>query len=376
MSEKVIKPDLEFVNDVIAAGGTDLKKCFQCATCSVVCNMTPDDHPFPRKEMINAQWGLKDELFRNPDIWLCHQCSDCTAHCPRGAKPGEVLNAIRKMSIQHYSAPSWLSKLVNDPRYLLLLLVLPVVLLLGVMTANKINIGSPERPDGNIIFAKFIPTTTGIDPLFVTAFAFAVIMLFMGIRRYWADMRKTAEPEGFMIDGVIATISEVFTHKNFKKCNVTVSRSVSHLIVFYSFVALAITTAIAAAYLYGTEFGFLHKEQPYSLLDPMKILGNAGAIALALGILLVIMNRFSNAEKAGMGGYYDWLFIGIVTYIAASGIMSELLRLAGMGVAYPIYFSHLVAVFFLFFYAPYSKMAHMLYRGTAMVFAKMTKRKY
>ena len=59
----------------------------------------------------------------------------------------------------------------------------------------------------------------------------------------------------------------------------------------------------------------------------------------------------------------------------ATGILSELVRLADIAVlAYAIYFVHLIVVFFLFAYAPFSKMAHMLYRATAMVFAKATER--
>ena len=100
MSEAiVIKPDLDFVKGVIDAGGSSLKKCYQCATCTVVCKVTPDKDPFPRKEMVWAQWGLKEKFQGNPDVWLCHQCGDCSEICPRGAKPGDTLAAIDQFNV-------------------------------------------------------------------------------------------------------------------------------------------------------------------------------------------------------------------------------------------------------------------------------------
>ncbi len=387
-----ISPDLGFVKDVIAGGGESLKKCFQCATCSVVCNVTPDDKPFPRKEMIYAQWGLKDKLLPNPDIWLCHQCSDCTAYCPRGAKPGEVLNAVRKLSIQHYSVPRFLGKAVSSPQYLVLLLAIPAVIFLIILASiGHLNLANiPRNEAEQISYAKFLKSFY-IDGVFVPVAMFAVFSLAIGVYRYWKDMGRAAGSarwigviKGGLFSTIISTIGEIISHRRFEKCNVTKDRKVAHLLVFFSFIGLAITTTWAVVYLYGyeimhymgkTPYSWMLGESPYPLTDPVKILANGSALALLIGISLVIRNRLKNKEKAGGGGYYDWLFINIVFLVMATGILSELVRLADIAIlAYSIYFVHLVVVFFLIAYAPFSKMAHMVYRATAMVFAKHSER--
>ena len=387
MAEQIIRPDVNFINDVIAAGGESVKKCFQCATCSVVCNVTPEDNPFPRKEMIHAQWGLKDKLMSNPDVWLCHQCSDCTAYCPRGAKPGEVLGAVRKLSIAHYATPGFLGKAVGSPKALIGLLAVPVIIFIVAIMIQ----GHSFFPEGDIIYAEKFMKVPYIDVIFSAAALFAVFGFFMGITRYWKDLTKNIEVssnpwqrkvKGSMISIIIETILEFVTHKRFKKCDVTRDRANTHLFVFFGFVGLAITTTWAIAYLYGHEFFgikafsvFHFGESPYPLYDPMKILGNLSALILLSGIFMVITNRRKNAEKAGNGSYYDWLFISIIFVIVTTGILSEVLRLAQIPLlAYPTYFIHLVVVFFLFAYAPYSKMAHMVYRMTALVFAKYSGR--
>src|SRR4030043_793973 len=186
----VIKPDLQFVNQVIASGGETLKKCYQCDTCSVVCSLAPDSKPFPRKEMLQAQWGLK-EVVQSPDIWLCHHCSDCTVLCPRGAKPGEVLNALRKLCIEQYSAPPMLAKMVGDPKYLLALIAFPVLLLLAALKVT----GHLAIPGGTIVYSKLFPTLL-VDFIFVPAFFFAVAVLAKGVLAYWQDINAASPFRG------------------------------------------------------------------------------------------------------------------------------------------------------------------------------------
>ena len=89
----------------------------------------------------------------------------------------------------------------------------------------------------------------------------------------------------------------------------------------------------------------------------------------------MMSNRFKNAEKVGVGSYFDWLLLGIIGIVGASGFLAQLLRIAGIGgLAYPMYFIHLVFVLSLFIYLPYSKLAHLFYRGAALAFLKYSGR--
>ena len=362
---KLIQPDLDFVKEITAQGGGDsLKKCYQCATCSVVCNVTHTDKPFPRKEMIWAQWGLKDKLLGDPDIWLCHQCSDCTAYCPRGAKPGEVLGALRKLSIKENSWAGAIAKLVGSPAGLLPLLLIPVLIFAAII----LGLGRLGHLEGKIVFEKLVPIPA-VDAVFIAAALFAAVSFVAGIKRYWRLMSEASGLEstrGSVIPAIISAVLEIIGHKRFDKCDVTSSRSLAHKLVFWGFAGLAITTTWAVIYLY-----IMHIEGPYPISDPMKWLALVSMASLLLGIFLVIINRNANAEKAGKGSYFDWQFVWLVALVAVTGAMSWGLRLLGAASpAYLTYFAHLTFVFCLFAYAPFSKMAHMVYRATAMVFAR------
>ena len=373
--ETVIKPDLQFVNRVIAAGGDTVKKCYQCDTCSVVCNLTPDSKPFPRKEMLQAQWGLK-EVVQSPDIWLCHQCSDCTVYCPRGAKPGEVMGALRKMCIEEYATPPQLAKMVGDSRYLPVLIAFPVVLLLFMLKfTGMIGVGSGlSIPAGPIVYSKMFPTFWLVDAIFVPAFFFAAAVLGKGVLAFWKDLNANnpwkVRVEGNLVGNLIETLKDILMHNRFRLCETTYNRSTNHLFLVFGFIFLGIVTT----------WGFLnewvlHHESPYFMFSPIKLLAMVGTAGLLYGIYNIIKERRANAEKAGFGSYFDWLLIYVVFAVGATGLLSWLFRLVHIPIlAYPTYFLHLCCVFFLFFYAPYTKMAHMVYRTVAMLYARMSGR--
>ncbi|HSW62618.1 MAG TPA: quinone-interacting membrane-bound oxidoreductase complex subunit QmoC [Dissulfurispiraceae bacterium] len=375
MSDQILKPDLEFTKEIIAAGGESLKKCYQCSTCTVVCDVTSDRKPFPRKEMLYAQWGLKDKLLASPDVWLCHQCSDCTAHCPRGAKPGEVLGAVRKMTIQEYSSPSFMGKMVNDSKFLLLLFAVPIIIFLfQLFIQGHLTHGIPRIPNGQLMsYSLMYPPTLYIDTVFVPVAFFAAFMFYKGLRKYWTAMSANypAPPRKDVLTPLAETIREILKHSVFEKCGVSKDRSTAHKILFYSFVGLAITTTLAASYIYVFDY-----HGPYPQTNIIKWIGNVSGVAMLIGITMIVMNRFKNQEKAGTGSYFDWFFIVVVYGVGLTGMLAQILRLANIPVlGYPMYFAHLVFVFVLFAYAPYSKMAHMVYRTTAMVFAKYSNRR-
>jgi quinone-modifying oxidoreductase subunit QmoC len=383
----MIKPDVGFVRDIIKGGGSDVKKCYQCATCSVVCNLTPDDSPFPRKEMQWAQWGLKDKLMGDPDVWLCHQCSDCVAQCPRGAKPGRVLQAIAKMTISSFSKPSFLTKAVGSPGALILMAAIPVIILAVIIGA--FGDYSPERGEmvhgklehaGDIVYGSFLGHWP-IVGLFSTFFVLSIIILGMGVRSYWGALKIHAANEGTPIEGsglskLGPVLGEVLTHKRFGKCDETEDRKTAHMFIFYAFGLLFAATIVSTIL---TDFPLIWGGDgilsPYPTFSFVKLFAYPGAAAGLIGIGLITINRFKHQEKIGLGGYFDWLLITIIVLLMVTGVGAVAFRLADIGVlAYPIYFVHLSTVLFLFIYAPFSKMAHMVYRTVALTFARVSGR--
>lgn len=373
----LVEPDVGFIDEVAKLGGGDLKKCFQCATCSVACPISPENKPFPRKEMIAASWGLKDKLVGNGDIWLCHNCGDCSTLCPRGARPGDVLSAIRSYAITHYAVPKVLGKWANDPKKLPILLGFPIVLFIVVGLITGLLNFTPEG-HGEIAHANFFSTWL-VDLFFIPLQVWVVAIFALGLKNFIKDIHENALLEGktdktgldigALVSAAIKTVITILKHDKFNECSENKDRSLAHLFVLFGFIGLFIVTGIFFFTLY-----VLKVHGPYSQLNPVKILANIAGVSLVAGSILMIKNRL--AKKDEVSTFQDWALIILALSLGVTGLLTEITRLLGLEyTSYWTYFIHLVCVFYLVAYLPFSKLAHLVYRTTAMIYAEYSNRK-
>ncbi len=376
----LVEPDVGFINDVSKLGGQDVKKCFQCATCSVACPISPDTKPFPRKEMIATSWGLKDRLISSGDIWLCHNCGDCTTRCPRGAKPGEVLAAVRAFAVSEYAIPKFLGKAVNNIGMLPFLLAIPAIIFLVVgWLSNQVGLNWLNfSPSGEDLWGHSYFNNLLVDVIMIPTFFAAIGVFALGLKRFLADMHANAVLEGKttkekldmggMVQALIKVVPTIFKHTRFNECGENKERSTSHMMVLFGFIGLFIVTNC----FFVAEW-ILHIEGPYPQISPVKWLGNLGGIALIIGSGLMIATRMKKTDQGS--SYKDWYLLGLVMGLGVTGMLTELIRLGGMyDVMAVFYFLHLMLIWALFAYTPFSKLAHIVYRTVAMTYQEYSGR--
>jgi quinone-modifying oxidoreductase subunit QmoC len=351
----LVQPDAEFIHGVLAGGGADLKKCMQCATCSAVCSLAAEERPFPRRQVVEAQWGMKDQLLGDPAVWLCHNCGDCTTRCPRGARPGDIMGAIRQQIIQTLAFPRFMGKLVGNPDGLAVLLFgIPVMVLALLAALPRLDTSGPYE------FAQMFPQAR-LEALFFTISGLVLLAFIAGAVRFVRALRASGA-DGPILPALGPALFEIVTHRRFAKCTAEQNRRWGHLLVLLGFVGLGIMGTIVGV---GTLTGVMHT--PLPLLHPLKVFANLCAVLALIGVAILLYDRLLDRDTRQASTYFDWFFLLILAGAVLTGILSEVLRLAQAALwMYTIYFVHLALVFTLFLYAPYSKFAHFLYRTIAM----------
>lgn len=80
------------------AGITKIRSCLQCGSCTASCPSGRRTALRTRLVIRKALLGLKDELLKGEDLWLCTTCYTCYERCPRKIEVTNTIIALRNMA--------------------------------------------------------------------------------------------------------------------------------------------------------------------------------------------------------------------------------------------------------------------------------------
>jgi quinone-modifying oxidoreductase subunit QmoC len=360
-----ISPTQDLRAELFRRGGGDAARCFQCATCTAVCDLAATSGTlFPRRQMLLAQWGLVDRLAADPSIWLCHGCNDCTVRCPRDAKPGDAMQAIRSLVIEHLGTPRFMARLVaNAATSWPVLLGFPVLFWALYIYAVS-GFAVPRTP---LVYGDLVKQWM-IYSVFIPAAAFAAFAAAAGARRTWLGWGTGAARRGSLAGGLAAIVREVLDHRRFGRCVDARPRRSGHLLLVFGFLGALLTTTLL-----GVAMDLLGTRTPLPQTHFIKLLGNVSAVLLVIGTVWLVSNRAGSGSSAGRWVAFDTFFLSLVAGVVFSGVGAELGRMfLSPAAALAIYVLHLGTVLSLFLTFPFSKFAHALYRTLAMAHERLT----
>jgi quinone-modifying oxidoreductase subunit QmoC len=262
------------------------------------------------------------------------------------------------------------------------LFLVPALILLAMMITF-----APSTAEGSyhflisdeIDFNIFLPHSS-VDALFVIGNIIIFIFAAVGFARFWRGLQeKGQELQMGFFPALAVTIKEIVVHGRFRECEANAPRAIAHMLILFGFIGAMITTGAVFVFIFLPHYLHLLGLEslspwfalPINLPHPVKILGVASGIAVVTGCTILLYRRWTAADDVGANGYADYLFLYLMFFTGLTGMLSWLTRLTGVPMlAYVNYYIHLVFVFMLLWYMPYSKFAHMIYRTLALVQAR------
>ena len=80
--------------------GVNPLKCMKCGKCSASCPSFNEMDIKPHQFVSYVQNEDIEALIQSKSIWKCLSCFACVERCPRGVKPGKLIDAARQVLIR------------------------------------------------------------------------------------------------------------------------------------------------------------------------------------------------------------------------------------------------------------------------------------
>lgn len=94
----------ELKNEVLRISGVNPRKCMRCGKCTATCPAY-DEMPFHPHQFVQMVENAEIEpLMQSEALYRCLSCMACVERCPRGVKPGRLIEAVRLLTIRQKGA--------------------------------------------------------------------------------------------------------------------------------------------------------------------------------------------------------------------------------------------------------------------------------
>jgi quinone-modifying oxidoreductase subunit QmoC len=356
----LVEPDLKFIDELAEFGATTHKKCYQCATCSATCSISPAENPFPRKEMLWVKWGLKDRLIKDSDVWTCYYCGDCSAECPRGADPGETMMALRRYMTARYDWTG-ISRLLYTSRAREIGAIIAVGLVVVALFFFS-GAFTPERmPADHVSVDTFAPVHWVHYADWVMAGILSFFLLTNTFRMWRLVMDGQKVPLSDYLRNLKTFVAHAATQKRWRECAEpsTRRRWLKHFVLVPAYVAMFVLVMFFLSTL----------QVDTSQFTSVSYLGYAIAFILLYVSGDAIIGRLRKKEEIHKYSHdSDWMFLILLFLTALTGILMNVFRLMDWAIpTYYMYVIHLaIAVPLLVLEVPFMKWAHLMYRPLAL----------
>ncbi len=363
---KIVKPDLKLINYLKESGGGVPSKCFQCATCTSVCQLSSEEYGFPRRQMLMAQWGLKEQLMKDPSPWLCFYCGDCSKKCPRKSNPGEVMMNLRRYLTSLYDWTG-LSRLMYRSVFWEIGVLLFMAAAITLMFTLPQNFGfgllaqSGNAPLTTVMLDKFAPADIVDIGDRIMAVALALLLLSNASRMFIGLTRGENIPFSMYFSQLPNFVIHGLTQKQWGKCGGSDSTTnwIRHLFLVSGY-AIMFTLVVV----------FLPSFQVNGVgLHWTSFLGYYATIVLLSSTVWILIDRIRKRTEMHMFSHFsDWLFPILLFLSALSGILLHIFRIMDLPLpTYYTYMIHMVIVVpMLVVEVPFGKWSHLLYRPLAL----------
>lgn len=287
--------------------------------------------------------------------------------------------ALRRECVSHYAMPQIFGRWANRPAgpfWMALVAAILMATAAGLWQWFGLSAAELSLTGQRTVFPFWTRLPHGLlGAVFALLIVLDVVVLASGARRFWRNLNAPSakHSEKMRSPSLRAAFRRILWHDDFGRCTSSHARRTHHLLVVYGMTGLWLTSLwVVTARWNPLLDGLVY---PLGFWNPWKVMANLAGLALTAGLALMLAERWKRPESAGATTFSDFTLLGSLLLIALTGFAAELLHFLRMEpLRYAAYTVHLIAVVVLLWMLPYSKLAHVVYRTLALVYAERTGR--